>query len=92
MNKILLALLFISTSAVADIRFLQYNDFTAIELYSQPCPEASVSKDYPFAASALRVDGAVLSGCYADKGDVVSLIWEGGDITPINADRFVGLK
>lgn len=92
MKKIVLvSLLSLSTIAVAEDKFLnyQFNDNVTITIASIACPIKSLSKDFQFAVVATRKDGQRLFGCYTHDKDDIVIQWAGGDKTVLPANVFL---
>ena len=89
----LLAVTLISASVMAESnnKFLHYkfNDNVAITISNVPCLDKSLIKDYPYAVVAVRIDQAVLKGCFTHKKDDIVIQWIGGDQTTLPANAFL---
>ena len=84
---------FIPTIALAqdDVKILRYkfNENVHIYISNAPCQHQKLIKQYPYAAAAVRVDGASLSGCFKNEADNIKVQWNGGDFTVIPANSFL---
>lgn len=69
-----------------------YNQNVTIWISNQPCPDARIRKQFPWAAEAVRSDGDILPGCFNGEADTVTIQWIGGDQSRFPANYFLGNK
>ena len=67
----------------------QYNDKTVIWITNEFCSNKNISKEYPYSAIAIRIDGDVLPGCYTNVNDDIKIQWIGGDFSMFPTNVFL---
>lgn len=67
----------------------KFNQNVLISIGNVKCPIVDLSKQYPHAVVATRIDKQQLFGCYTHKGDMIIIQWAGGDQTHIPANAFL---
>lgn len=69
-----------------------YNENVTIWISNQPCPDARIRNQFPWAAEAVRKDGDILPGCFNGEADTVTIQWIGGDRSRFPANYFLANK
>ena len=66
-----------------------YNQNVTIWISNQPCTNARIRNQFPWAAEAVRKDGDILPGCFNGENDTVTIQWIGGDQSRFPANYFL---
>lgn len=69
--------------------YYQYNDKVVVWITNQPCLDKKISKEYPYSAMAIRIDGDILPGCYTNINDDIKIQWIGGDFSMFPTNVFL---
>jgi hypothetical protein len=91
MRTLLLALLFLSTNALAEPKYLTYTLGAAhIVISNVPCVYTSIKDEFPYAVAAFKEDGNKISGCFKKESEeLIKIQWRNGDFSVLPANAFL---